>query len=235
MPSTLLPQCNSCSMSCSRRGAELVSRSVSLCTSVCNPYASRTLVDENDERDVRQHGVSQDTAEPSSCVALICGSTGIGGGCMFLLWNTTTNTTYAMDGREEAPSSFSPSAFCSDANCSTAYPFMPDRVSGGHPVGVPGTLATVDRALRQFGTISLARALAPAISIARDGFPMYRELYDRINWNLDRLAMFPASAALFLSPDRTKPIAAIGETFYNPDLAATLQEIADHGIQAFYG
>ena len=93
---------------------------------------------------------------------------------MFLLWNSTTNVTYAVDGREEAPASLTPQAFCADANCSQAINFSPQRVSGGHPVGVPGTLAAVDQALRDYGTVTLAQALAPAIAIARNGFPMYQ-------------------------------------------------------------
>lgn len=47
------------------------------------------------------------------------------------------------------------------------WPFMPERVTGGHPVGVPGVLATTARLLRDRGTLTLAQALQPAIEIAR--------------------------------------------------------------------
>lgn len=134
---------------------------------------------------------------------------------------------------------------------------MPDRVTGGHPVGVPGVLAATARLLHDYGTLTLAQALQPAIDIARkvravpagagrqhagpitriaaQGFPMYEHLHSRIVLNRERLSWFNASAELFLEPDRSAPRVALGETFANPDLADTLELIAKEGESAFYG
>jgi len=102
-------------------------------------------------------------------------------------------------------------------------------------VGVPGTVKTVAKYLREFGTISLNEAVQPAINLARYGFPMYQKLYDEIVNNAARLRLFPESARLYLNPnDLTKPICEVGETFYNPDIANTLEELGLKGEELFY-
>jgi len=71
-------------------------------------------------------------------------STGIGGGCFILHYNSSSGTVNAIDGREEAPSALEASAFCADPQCShPVSPFFPNRCSGGLAVGVPGTVAAV--------------------------------------------------------------------------------------------
>eukprot|EP00499_Haloplacidia_sp_CaronLabIsolate_P007757 CAMPEP_0196775342 /NCGR_PEP_ID=MMETSP1104-20130614/3967_1 /TAXON_ID=33652 /ORGANISM="Cafeteria sp., Strain Caron Lab Isolate" /LENGTH=313 /DNA_ID=CAMNT_0042145507 /DNA_START=8 /DNA_END=946 /DNA_ORIENTATION=+ len=161
-------------------------------------------------------------------------STGLGGGCMALLYKASDGSVVALDGREEAPASFGEAAFCKTAACNESWPFFPDRVTGGHPVGVPGVLAAVARVLNEFGTLTLAQALQPAIEVATEGFPMYDHLHSRILANRDRLALFNASAALYLSPDASSPRVPVGATFTNPDLAATMRAIATGGTAAFY-
>ena len=110
----------------------------------------------------------------SLCVLLILcvcvRSSGIGGGCMLLVYNGTTGEVRAVDGREEAPALFTPSAFCiPNTNCTASYPFMPDQVTGGHPVGVPGTLATIAFLMTHFGTLPLANLTQYAIELADNG------------------------------------------------------------------
>ena len=63
---------------------------------------------------------------------------------------------------------------------------------------------------------------------------MYQELWDRIVTNIDRLSPFNASAALFLSPNKTRPRVAVGDVFTNPDFAATLRLLNEEGPQALY-
>lgn len=83
-------------------------------------------------------------------------STGIGGGCFILYYHAATGSLYALDGREEAPAAFLPNMFCDDPDCRNnatcpcgSGPInFEDRVTGGNSVGVPGTLAAVDRLLR---------------------------------------------------------------------------------------
>eukprot|EP00899_Mesostigma_viride_P018001 jgi/Mesvir1/26201/Mv02385-RA.1 len=173
-------------------------------------------------------------------------SAGIGGGSMILMslprkrnGASTSDMlppeVIAIDGREEAPASLTPTTFCKDPPaCTAAQPFSPDRVTGGLPVGVPGTLSATVKALAEHGTMTLQEVLEPAIRAARLGFPMYDHLHAKISQNKDRLALYPASAALFLNNNKTAPRVAVGETFVNEDLAQTLELIGLQGEVAFY-
>jgi gamma-glutamyltranspeptidase/glutathione hydrolase len=161
-------------------------------------------------------------------------STGIGGGCL-ILGVDPRGAPWALDGREEAPAAFSETEFCADPpNCTAAIPFKPERCTGGHPVGVPGVVAATAAALAARGTFTLARALAPAIGAARDGFVMYARLYDLIAANAGRLALWPASRALYLNAAGNAPRVPVGGVFTNPDLAAFLSELSDRGAVWFY-
>lgn len=162
-------------------------------------------------------------------------STGIGGGCMPIFYHAVSDEVVAVDGREEAPEALTEDAFCADPPaCTEAIPFFPDRTSGGHPVGVPGTLAATSLILEQYGTMTLAQVMAPAIKLARDGFPMSEHLHSRIVANIDRVKWFDATAELLLNADQTAPKVGVGETYTNPELAATFEAIAANGISYFY-
>lgn len=177
-------------------------------------------------------------------------STGIGGGFFALIKMKSDAAPLFLDAREEAPEAFSEWAFCKDTACArnrscTSCPggpteFYPDRSSGGHPVGVPGVIAGVAKALREHGTWTFAQTLAPAIRIAREGFPMYEILHRQITLNLERLSKFESSRTLFLKTATEEPgsplvpIAAVGEIFRNPDLAATLELLGEKGPEEFY-
>jgi gamma-glutamyltranspeptidase/glutathione hydrolase len=186
---------------------------------------------------LRDGGTAADAAAVAQFVLNVAQpqSTGIGGGCFILHYNASTGIVNAIDGREEAPSALEASSFCSNPQCtSPVSPFFPNRCSGGLAVGVPGTVAAVDRMLKTFGSISLRDAVAPAAALARNGVPMSAHLYDKITTSNARLRWFNASAKLFLNQDRSKPVAEIGELWYNPDIAATLDELGSKGAIEFY-
>ena len=102
----------------------------------------------------------------------------------------------------------------------------------GLSVGVPGTVAGWERALKKHGTISLAEALAPAIAIARNGFVVDQIFADQIQANLDFFNDIPATAALYLDADGTPR--DVGSVFKNPDLARTYELLAARGQKGFY-
>jgi gamma-glutamyltranspeptidase/glutathione hydrolase len=158
--------------------------------------------------------------EPFSC--------GIGGGGFMLSYDARSRRAVTIDHRETAPAGMATDAFIEGG---APLPFNDARYSG-RSVGVPGTVDGWATALRRHGTISLARALAPAIRIARDGFVVDATFADQIRQNLDYFDDAPATAALYLDPDGT-PLDA-GTTFRNPDLARTLTRIASLGPRAFY-
>ena len=174
-------------------------------------------------------------------------STGIGGGCFVVFYHAASHQVYALDGREEAPGGFSEDAFCPNkttcgqwpsgatnyCGCSRngAYPFR-ERSTGGHPVGVPGVVAAMDRLLTEYGSRTLADTLQPAIRLADSGFPMYPEMHNRLLLNADRMLQWRGTAKLFFS-NASNPL-AVGEIFTNPDLATTFRTLAAQGADYFY-
>lgn len=157
-------------------------------------------------------------------------SAGIGGGGYFVYYDASTRRVSTIDGRETATAGMTHDAFIDPAT-GKPYKFTPDLVSSGVAVGVPGTLATWDAALKRFGTRSLARTLAPSIELARKGFVVDNTFRSQTLDNKARFAAFPDTAELFL-PGGDAP--QVGTTFRNPDLADTLSRIAAKGTDAFY-
>src|SRR5690606_31201431 len=96
---------------------------------------------------------------------------------------------------------------------------------------VPGAVAGLYAAHERFGSMSWKDVVAPAIRLAEQGFIVDAELAESIADSRERLAMFEGSSELFL-PGGT-PIAE-GTRWRNPDLAATLRRIAEHGPAGFY-
>jgi gamma-glutamyltranspeptidase/glutathione hydrolase len=98
-------------------------------------------------------------------------------------------------------------------------------------VGVPGTVAGMALALRKYGTMPLAELIAPAIKLAKDGFPVSERLVKDIKGGEKRLAEFPISKQIFL---RNGNLYKPGEIFKQPALAKTLELIAQEGPNGFY-
>lgn len=157
-------------------------------------------------------------------------SSGIGGGGFFVYYDASTGEVHTVDGREEAPESMPQDAFI-DPETGEPYPFYPDRVTGGVSVGVPGTLATWQRALDLWGTVDLGKALEPATKIAARGFVVDQTFHDQVAQNEPRFELFPASRELWL-PGGEPP--EVGSVFRNRDLAHTYRLIAHEGIDALY-
>lgn len=110
---------------------------------------------------------------------------------------------------------------------------------GYQSVCVPGTVAGLFEALKRFGSISWADAIAPAIGIARDGFPVsgFMHGYWTTDYgpdvvpNVQRIQTTPAARALYTHDGR---LYAIGEVMVQADLARTLSRIAAGGPDEFY-
>ena len=159
--------------------------------------------------------------EPFSC--------GIGGGGFMLIHRARGRPrVVTIDHRERAPAAMHPGSFIENGQ---PLAFNDARYSG-LSVGVPGTVRGWANALARYGTISLGRALAPAIRIARNGFVVDRTFFEQTQANVDYFDDVPATAALFLDPDGTPR--DVGTTFRNPDLARTYELLARRGARAFY-
>jgi gamma-glutamyltranspeptidase / glutathione hydrolase len=154
----------------------------------------------------------------------------IGGGGFFLHYDARRGKITSIDGRETAPAATTEDLFV-DPETGQPLPF-PDAVTSGLSVGVPGTLATWDSALRRHGSRRLATLLRPAIRVADRGFTVDQEFHDQTAVNAERFKDITSTRALFL-PGGQPP--AVGSTFRNPDLAKTYREIAERGSGWFYG
>lgn len=144
-------------------------------------------------------------------------ASGIGGEGMMVLYRADKKWTVAIDYRSAAPS---------DAKFAGPVP------STGHAAAaIPGTVAGLSSALRQYGTMRLPQVMAPAIKLADQGFLVSATLAGIIADNFQEITKNPALAAI-LCPGGL-PLEA-GATLRNPDLARTLEKIADGGPDVFY-
>lgn len=152
----------------------------------------------------------------------------LGGGGFMLFRPGDGGAPVALDFREVAPARAERDLFIgADGTVDTRLARYSHR-----SVGVPGSVAGYAEALRRWGTWPLDRAMEPSIRLARDGFPMPRELARDLARSGDRLRQWPQSRAVVLKPDGTgyEP----GEVFRQPDLANTLALIARDGPDGFY-
>jgi gamma-glutamyltranspeptidase/glutathione hydrolase len=99
-------------------------------------------------------------------------------------------------------------------------------------VGVPGTVLGLDTAWRKYGRLTREQVMAPAIDLARKGFVLTRADTDILDLGVDGFRKNPDAARIFLRPDGSpwQP----GDRLVQEDLARTLQDIAQHGPDAFY-
>lgn len=154
---------------------------------------------------------------------------GIGGGGFMMIHLARSNETFAIDGRERAPAAASPRMFLFSGV--TPAQLFGLASTSGISVGVPGTLAAVDIALKRYGTISLAEALRPAIRLAEDGFRINRFLAANIASDGGITSLQPETAAIF-RPNGV-PLAE-GDLLVQKDLAKTFRLIARRGAEVFY-
>ena len=174
---------------------------------------------------LREGGNAVDAAVTLSLtLGVVCPHyTGIGGGGFALVWLPGMPEPRLLDYREVAPSRAHPDMFGDDELAS---------IRGGLAVGVPGCIAGLSSLLEEFGTISLERALAPGIELARRGVATYPNLRRVVLGRQEHLACFPAAARLFLGEDGRGP--QPGQRIIMNDLADTYQRLATHGPREFY-
>jgi gamma-glutamyltranspeptidase/glutathione hydrolase len=149
---------------------------------------------------------------------------GIGGDLLAIVYDAKTRKVYGLDSTGRSAYAATPEEFKR-----RGITQMPGR--GPLTVDVPGVVEGWHQLLTRFGTITLARALAPAIGHARDGFPVAELMADEWRDNEKTLSADPHTAATFLP--QGKPM-QMGDIFANPRLARSLEQIAKEGRDAFY-
>lgn len=104
--------------------------------------------------------------------------------------------------------------------------------AGALAVGVPGTVAGMYKAHQELGVLPWADLVEPAVRLAREGIPITYALQSGFLRNEPRFRQYPSSMAKFFKPDGSAY--ELGDTWYQPDLAHTLELIRDHGHDGFY-
>jgi len=99
-------------------------------------------------------------------------------------------------------------------------------------IGVPGTVAGLWMAHQELGSLPWADLVAPAIKLAREGIPLSYSLYSGFARSKGRFDQYPSTAAKFFKADGS--LYELGEIWYQPDLAHTLELIQDNGADGFY-
>ena len=105
-----------------------------------------------------------------------------------------------------------------------------DRISGIYSVSVPGAVDEWFEVLEEYGTMTMAEVLEPAIYYAEHGFPVSPIIADA--WRGLERNQEPSTRTALLLDGRRAPRA--GDVFRNPDLARTFRMLAEHGRDAFY-
>ena len=154
-----------------------------------------------------------------------CGNIGGGG---FMVLHLADGRDRFLNFRETAPAAATATMYL-DAD---GKPVPDSSLYGSRAAGVPGTVMGLEAARTTYGTMDRAALLAPAISLAANGFTLTRADTDILDSKADRFRASASAARIFLSPDGTnwKP----GERLVQRELATTLREIAERGTDGFY-
>jgi gamma-glutamyltranspeptidase/glutathione hydrolase len=164
-----------------------------------------------------QGGDAADAAVATAfALAVVHPSAGNLGGGGFAVVRTNTEAQ-ALDFREAAPAAATPDMYLKAGKLAS--------LQGDLANGVPGSVAGLWALHGKYGKLPWAKVIAPAIALARDGFavdPILARGLER------RLARAPISGGPWSTPH------AAGEIVKQPELAATLQRISDHGAEGFY-
>jgi gamma-glutamyltranspeptidase/glutathione hydrolase len=148
------------------------------------------------------------------------------GGGGFMLVRTANGAAHFIDYREKAPAAATANMYLD------AQGNMIENASlvGYKAIGVPGSVAGMVYAEKKYGKLSLQQVMAPAIKLAREGYPLTWE--DARDLQDEDLAKFPESRRIF---QRDGNYYKQGEMLRQPDLARTLERIAKSPDEFYHG
>src|ERR1039458_3782024 len=153
------------------------------------------------------------------------------GGGGFLLLRDAGGKTHFVDFREKAPAAATENMYLDAQGNVIPKSSKDSSVVGYKAIGVPGTVAGLVYAEKQYGKLSIEKVMAPAVKLARDGFPLAYE--DTQDLKKDEyLAQFPESKRIFL---RDGNYYQPGELLKQPELARTLERIAKNPDDFYHG
>ena len=150
---------------------------------------------------------------------------GFGGGGFFLLHRASDGLQVMIDGRETAPGAAREDMYLDEKG----DPIPGASRNGPLAAGIPGLPAALVHLAENYGRLSLAESLGPAIRFAEEGFPAYEEFVRRLARSAP--SMSEAAREVF-APGGDVPEA--GDLFRQPQLAATMRTLAREGHDGFY-
>ena len=149
---------------------------------------------------------------------------GIGGDLFAIVYDAKANKLYGLNA-----SGWAPKALTIDALHKQGLREMPQH--GANAITVPGAVDGWQKLADKFGRKKLSEDLAPAILTAKNGYPVTEWVAAYWATGTDYLRGDDEATKVYLPNDRAPKT---GEVFHNPDLAWSLQQIADHGRDAYY-
>jgi gamma-glutamyltranspeptidase/glutathione hydrolase len=155
--------------------------------------------------------------EPASC--------GIGGDLFAIYWDSKTQKLYGLNASGRSPYKLTLDEF-RKRGLSEIPTYGPLSWS------VPGCVSGWEMLAKRFGTKSLKDVLAPAITVAEEGFGVTEVIAGEWRSAAERLRQTPDAAKTYLVNGERAP--RFGELFRNPRLAATYRSIGEQGAEAFY-
>jgi len=153
---------------------------------------------------------------------------GLGGGGFILIHRSSDSLDMMIDAREKAPG-----ASTRDMYLGPDGKPVPGLSTGSAlAAGIPGEPAGLALLAQKYGKLPLKTSLAPAIRMAREGFPLYERLQNIIANKVPQLKKSPDAAHAFLTKSGEVP--PVGYVIKRPDLAASLELFAAKGAEGFY-
>ncbi len=156
-------------------------------------------------------------------------SSGLAGGGFLLYWDAHDQSLEVLDGREVAPIRSHPDDLLNPSGSPVPWREATARLDA---IGIPGTVALLWEAHQQFGHLPWSNTLQAAIKLARDGFRPSPRLLRSISMAQQiGVSHSRAFQSLYLPGGQPPPS---NQVFRNPDLARTLEMLAQNGGPAFY-
>jgi len=152
---------------------------------------------------------------------------GIGGGGFFLLHREQDDFQTMVDGRETAPGAAHRDMYLDQDG--EVIPGL--SVDGPLSAGIPGTPAALVHLAENYGALTLSESLAPAVRLAREGFPVDAVYRRMATFRLEALNAHPEAARILLEQGS---VPAEGSILRQPELADTLQRLGREGFDGFY-
>jgi gamma-glutamyltranspeptidase/glutathione hydrolase len=201
--------------------SEVIARNGMAATS--QPLATEVALDV-----LKRGGTAVDAAIAANAMLCLTEPTGSGlGGDLFaIVWDAKEGRLFGLNASGRSPKGLSLEhlrELCPNGKIPSLGPL---------PVSVPGCADGWFELHGRFGKLPMKEVLAPAVRYAREGFPVTELIASYWRSSVPRLSKYPGFAEQFALDGKRGP--ETGEIFRNPNLAATLEDLAEGGRDAFY-